>query len=135
MNHRTCVAIAVLCFVSCSSSIHAEIITIDGTVKSVDAKKRTITVESGAKERTLDVSSKAKVSIDGEDSNLDGLKEGQTVSLSYHDQLEVVVKIEVNTSGIKNSKDGFVPLFNGRNLTGWQGKVDDPPKIAKMSSA
>ena len=29
--------------------------------------------------------------------------------------------------------DGFVVLFNGRNLDGWKGLVADPPKRAKMS--
>lgn len=30
---------------------------------------------------------------------------------------------------------GFVPLFNGKDLTGWKGLVADPPKRAKMSPA
>lgn len=81
-----------------SSAIQADIITIEGTVKSVDAKKRTITVETGTKERTLDVSSKAKISINGNDESLESLNIGQKVSLGYHDQLEVVVKIEGNLS-------------------------------------
>lgn len=29
--------------------------------------------------------------------------------------------------------EGFVSLFNGRDLTGWKGLVDDPVKRAKMS--
>jgi hypothetical protein len=29
---------------------------------------------------------------------------------------------------------GFVPLFNGKDLTGWQGLVANPPKRAAMSS-
>ena len=52
---------------------------IDGTVKSVDAKKRTITVETGTKEMTLDVGSKARISIDGESLALDSLKSGQAI--------------------------------------------------------
>jgi hypothetical protein len=31
--------------------------------------------------------------------------------------------------------EGFVALFNGRNLDGWKGLVADPPKRAKMSTA
>jgi hypothetical protein len=31
--------------------------------------------------------------------------------------------------------EDFVPLFNGRDLTGWQGKIGDPPAIARMSPA
>jgi alpha-L-fucosidase len=30
--------------------------------------------------------------------------------------------------------DGFVPLFNGRDLTGWQGRAADPPVEAAMSA-
>jgi hypothetical protein len=74
-------------------SVRAEVITVDGTVKSVDAKKRTITVETVSKTVTLDVSSKAKISIDGQDAGLGTLKTGQKISLSYHDKLEIVLKI------------------------------------------
>ncbi|HTN36755.1 MAG TPA: family 16 glycoside hydrolase [Arachidicoccus sp.] len=31
--------------------------------------------------------------------------------------------------------DGFVPLFNGKDLTGWKGLVGDPIKRAKMDAA
>ncbi len=78
---------------------HAEVVTIDGRVKSVDAKKRTITVETGSKTLTLDVSSKAKVSVDGKESNLNSLKAGQKVNLSYHDKLEVVLRIRGELRG------------------------------------
>ena len=30
---------------------------------------------------------------------------------------------------------GFAALFNGRDLSGWKGLVEDPPKRAKMSAA
>jgi hypothetical protein len=73
----------------------AEVVTIDGTIKSVDAQKRTITVESGSKTLTLDVSSKAKINVEGKDGGLDTLKPGQKVKLSYHKELEIVLKIEV----------------------------------------
>jgi len=46
------------------TSAFADIILLDGVVKSIDAKKRTITVKSGSEERTLDVSSKAKIVIE-----------------------------------------------------------------------
>ncbi len=77
------------------SLAHAEVVTIDGTIKSVDAKKRTITIDTGSKTLTLDVSSKAKISVDEKDASLDSLKPGQQVGLSYHDKLEVVLKIVV----------------------------------------
>jgi len=80
------------------ATAQAEVITIEGTIKSVDAAKRTITVETSDGAKTLDVSSKAKISNDGKDSTLDKLKAGQKVSLSYHDELEIVLKIEVGAS-------------------------------------
>ncbi len=91
----------VLCiglFANIISDARAEVITIDGTIKSVDANKRTITVETDGEAKTLDVSSKAKISTEGKDSALDSLKPGQNVKLSYHDELEIVLKIEVGTS-------------------------------------
>jgi hypothetical protein len=82
-------------FLLCATAAHAEVVTIDGTIKSVDAKKRTITVETGSKTLTFDVSSKAKISVDDKGASLDSLKPGQQVSLSYHDKLEVVLSVEV----------------------------------------
>jgi HEAT repeat protein len=32
-----------------------------------------------------------------------------------------------------SSDQGFVPMFNGKDLSGWQGLVDDPLKRARMS--
>ena len=32
-------------------------------------------------------------------------------------------------------KEGFKPIFNGKDLSGWKGLVADPPKRAKMSAA
>jgi len=105
----------ILVWLNFSAPVYAEIITIEGVVKSVDAKKRTITVESGAKEQTLDVSSKTKISVTGKDAALDSLKSGQKVKLSYHDDLEVALKIEVAPS---NSDE--IVLFDGKTLKGWK---------------
>jgi len=98
----------------------ADIITIEGVVKSVDVKKRTITVETGSKERTLDVSGKVNISIDENDESLESLTNGQKVSLGYHDQLEVVVKIEAKSDEFKASGATDFSLFNGINFSGWR---------------
>lgn len=74
---------------------HAAIVTVDGSIKLVDAEKRTITVQTKAKTLELDVSRKAKVSVKGIAAKLDSLKAGQKVKISYHDGLDVVVTIEV----------------------------------------
>lgn len=73
----------------------AAVITIEGTVKSVDGKSRTITVETSDGAKALDVSSKAKVAANGKEAAFDSLKSGQRVKLSYHDGLEVVLSIDV----------------------------------------
>lgn len=98
----------------------ADIITIDGTVKSVDAKKRTITVETGAKQRTLDVSRKVKISIEEREETFESLSVGQKVSLDFHDQLELVVKIEVKSDEFEAVEGTDVSLFNGLNFSGWR---------------
>ena len=73
----------------------ADVITIEGTITSVDATKRTITIESDGEAQTLDVSRKAKVSFGGKAAALDSLSSGQKVILSYHDDLEIVLKVDV----------------------------------------
>ncbi len=101
-----------------SAVIRAEVVTIDGTVKSVDAKKRTITVETGSKTLTLDVSSKAKISVDAKDAGPESLTVGQKVRLSYHKDLEVVLKIESSSNEATNGETSS--LFDGKTLAGWK---------------
>jgi hypothetical protein len=87
-----------VCFLVLGSTIaDAAVVNIEGTIKSVDAAKRTITVETGKEAKTFDVSSKAKVTLNGEESKLDSLQPGQEVTLSYHDDLEIVLKIVAGT--------------------------------------
>ncbi len=100
---RVIVPFVVLWCVLLLGVAQGEVITIAGTIKSVDANKRTITVETGGEEKTLDVSSKAKISTDGKDGGLDALKAGQQVKLSYHDDLEIVLKIEGLTTPFHTS--------------------------------
>ncbi len=98
MNRFAKSTIAVIFALLFNGVAHAEVVTIEGTVKSVDAKKRTITVETGSKTLTLDISSKAKISVDDKDAPLDTLKPGQKVKLSYHKDLEIVLKIEAGST-------------------------------------
>jgi len=93
-----------------ANAVQAAVITIEGTVKSVDAKKRTISVKTKTKTLDLDVSRKAKVSVKGKTAKLDSLKVGQAVKLDYHDGLEIVLKIDVSPVGV---------LFDGSTLNGW----------------
>src|SRR4051812_11854056 len=105
-----------------NTTVHAEVINLEGTIKSVDAKRRTITLDTGSKTLTLDVSSKAKVSVGGKDSNLDLLKGGQKVSVSYHDKLEVVLKVEADSQS-SAAEGGWQTLSSGNSLDGWMGNT------------
>lgn len=116
MIHRLLISIGGIVFTA--SVLYADIITIDGIVKSVDVEKRTIRIESGAKERTFDVSSKAKIVIGEKDAGFEKLAVGQKVSLDYHDQLEVVVKIEGGRESIGKDAEETL-LFDGKSLKGW----------------
>lgn len=94
-----------------TSTAHAEVVAIEGTIKSINAKKRTITVKTKSNTKEFDVSRKAKVSVNGKIAKLDSVKAGQKVKISYHDGLEIVLNINVMSQSIT--------LFNGENLNGW----------------
>lgn len=87
------------------SIVHAGVVDIEGTVKSVDASKRTITIESDGKPQTLDFSSKVKITNEGKDASLDSLKPGQSVKLAYHDDLDVVIKVEITKNVATHGDD------------------------------
>ena len=111
MKHLHRLFVFGILFFFLAASAHAEVITIEGTIKSVDTAKRTITVETEGEEKTLDVSSKAKISVEGKDAKLDALKSGQNVKLSYHDELEIVLKVVAETTAMARNlqlnKDHF----------------------------
>lgn len=70
-------------FVTCV--VQAEVVSIDATVKSIDAQNNKITVERKGKTTEFDVSKSTDISK---------IKEGRKVTLSYHLDLETVLKIE-----------------------------------------
>jgi len=112
--NQTAMMTTVLCILPVLAQ--ADVITIEGTITSIDMKGRTVTIEADAKERTLDVSRKVKVSVSGKAATLKSLKSGQEATISYHDELEIVLKIEAT-----NDNGGFVSLFDGKTLEGWDG--------------
>lgn len=124
MRHVIVLGITVCLVAVGASLVRGEVVTLDGTVKAVDAKKRTISVETGSKTLTLDVSSKAKVTSEGKDTELASLKPGQRVTLSYHKDLEIVLKIEAS-SFEPASGDPMIDLFDGKTLKGWKGLDSD----------
>lgn len=100
----SCCVVVTLFLLVADARLHAEVLTINGTIKSVDSKSRNITVEANGETKSFDVSSKAKILIEGKDNPLDALKAAQKIKLTYHDDLEVVLKIEVVSSPSKDAK-------------------------------
>lgn len=102
----TCFGIAIIL---AGSGVQAEVVSIDVTIKAIDAKDRSITVtkttKSQSKDIELEVGKKAKVSLDGKEATLDSLKPGQKASISYESDLEVVTNIEVTDDGNTQSHD------------------------------
>lgn len=73
--------------------VQAEVIELEGTVKSVDADKREITIGK----KTLDVAKKCQITIDGEGAMLADLKADQKVVVDFDDELEVAKSITVES--------------------------------------
>jgi Cu/Ag efflux protein CusF len=73
--------------------------TISGTVKSVDAAAKTITLTVKKKEesedKTLTLADKVKVNIDGEKKTLEDIKEGATVQCRMSEDGKSVTAINV----------------------------------------
>ena len=72
----------------------AEVVSIEATIKSVDVKNNKITVERKGKTTELDVSKNTDIS---------NLKAGHKVTLSYHLDLETVLKIETEQKGLSQA--------------------------------
>ncbi|MCH9776813.1 MAG: TIGR03067 domain-containing protein [Planctomycetes bacterium] len=67
-----------------SSTAQAEVVTIEGTIKSIDKIGKKITIERKGKEKELDLS---------KDIDTSSLKIGQQIDLKFHLDLEIVVSI------------------------------------------
>ncbi|QDT95247.1 hypothetical protein [Gimesia aquarii] len=103
------------------------VITVEATVKSVDAKARTITVQRKSKTTELDVSRKAKITLLDKDATLEALKAGQEITLTFHTDLEIVLKIVaskkstisevLNLSELNTSETDITPWLSSDGLT------------------
>ena len=111
------------------TSAHAAEVVIEGTVTAVDAENLTVELEVDGEDQKLDVSRKAKVTIDGDESKLSAIKAGQAARLSYHDELEIVLRIDVLAKGLDGPPSDAVP-FQGHvykffpNITSWRRAND-----------
>lgn len=125
---RSKVSIAsLILFLLISVTAQAEVVSIEATIKSVDAKARTITVQRKDKTSELDVSRKAKITLLDKDATLEALKAGQEVTLTFHTDLEIVLKIEaskkleisevLNLSELNTSETDMTPWLSSDGLT------------------
>lgn len=77
--------------VGLASLAHAEVLELEGTIKSVDAAKREITIGR----KTLDVAKKCRITIDGKELGIEDLKPDQEATVEYDSELEVAKSITV----------------------------------------
>jgi hypothetical protein len=76
---------------------------IEGTVKAVDAEKSTVTITTKsaatAKDETLDVVKKAKVTVNDQPAVLKDVRRGQKAVATFNTELEVVTKLDATGEG------------------------------------
>lgn len=92
---RTILLVAML-LLTLGAIAHAEVIELEGTIKSIDAEKREITIGR----KTLDVAKKCQITIDGEEATLTDLKADQDVVVEFDDELEVAKSIRAGSSDL-----------------------------------
>jgi uncharacterized protein (TIGR03067 family) len=90
----TCCQGLLCLFALVATAAHAEVLELEGTVKAIDAKARSITIvrktPKGEKVLELEVAKNA--------GDLSGLKEGDPVAFAYNPDVEVITKIEKGAS-------------------------------------
>ncbi|MEZ6126824.1 MAG: family 16 glycoside hydrolase [Planctomycetaceae bacterium] len=91
--------IVALAFASVVTSVaHAEDVTVDVEIKSIDMVARTITVVLEGETKELELSGKAVVTVKGTPSQAAAILPGDKAKIVYHKDLEVVTKIEAEGS-------------------------------------
>lgn len=98
----------------CSTDVHAGVFT--GTIESVSAEARTITVNITKKDKvqTFDVRASATITIDNKSVTLDELPVGQTVSVTTNG-LDEVTKLVVRTAVAKPPEKKPLKKPKGKN--------------------
>lgn len=87
----TLFALAVIVSLQFGVSATAEVIELEGPIKSIDADKREITIGR----KTLDVAKKCRIIIDGKELGIEDLKPDQDAKVEYDSELEIAKSITV----------------------------------------
>lgn len=83
------------CLIALTSLASADILTIEVTINSVDAKESMIAATRKGRTLELEVSKSAEVIIDGKAGDLSALTSGQKAKIDYETNLGIITKIEV----------------------------------------
>lgn len=115
------VSFAAVCTVfGFSPPLLAETVTATGTIESVDAGNRTITVRrktsKGEKTAEFAVGAKAEIVVEGQPSTLASLKAGQRVTITYDTAAKQLTGIGVSS--------GSTPSSGGRESNGASPPAD-----------
>ena len=108
-------------------TVHAAVVEVDVTIKSVDVKARGISVvyetNLGQKTIELDASRKAEITVNGKEGTLDSLGPGLKAKVSYDKDLVVVTKLEATGVVAKHKAPELVELSElndeGNNDHAW----------------
>ncbi|HVA48114.1 MAG TPA: DUF1080 domain-containing protein [Pirellulales bacterium] len=131
---------------SFSTSLSAETVTATGTIEAVDVAAGTITVRrktaNGEKTAQFKIAGATKIVFKGEVSGLHRFETGQKVEITFETKAKQVTKLEAwprEPAADNVPPEGFVALFNGKDLSGWRGvpkpPLDSPAKRAQASRA
>ena len=107
-------------------------------IKTMDALRKVF--EYMQEQEMAPAAARAAVTIafpePGEEFGLTGMETYSVLNTALN-SFENPVEIERINTYLKKllAEQGFIPLFNGRDLTGWKGLVKDPIARAEMTSA
>ena len=77
--------------------------TVDVLISEIDVAGRAMTVTRNSKTIVFDVSRKAELKVDGKAASLGSLKSGQTASITFDPEYDIVVSIEASVTEGGNS--------------------------------
>lgn len=80
------------------------LVSVDVELESIDADQRSLTVIRKSKPVTFELSRKAKVSINGKESQIENLKPKQTATISFDPEYEIISRIDAKDASIETEQ-------------------------------
>lgn len=111
LNSSTCIVAVFISFALIAPQVvTAEDVTVKVEIKSIDPTRRTITVIHSGKTIQRDFSRKFEVAIKGVPSEIGSVHPGDSATVVYHKELELVTKIVADGNGTQKAAVEFVEL-------------------------